>query len=41
MKKITILTANNGIVKIDISENTNIEELQKELIEKYTTFIQI
>jgi len=41
MNQITILTKNDGIVKIDIPENTNVEELQKELIEKYTTFIQI
>ncbi len=41
MKQITILTQNNGIVKIDIPENTNVEELQNELIKKYTTFIQI
>lgn len=39
--QITILTQNNGIVKIDIPENTNVEELQNELIKKYNTFIQI
>lgn len=40
MKTIKILTP-AGIVNVQVNDNTNVEQLTKELIDKYGTFIQI
>lgn len=41
MQTITILTQNNGFVKVEIKEGQDINKLAAELQEKYGTFIQI